>query len=69
MTFCVDTDCLPDVLSMKTQARDFLHVPVVDAQRKPSCVVNARDALHELWAEGHYEKALLRDYVVGVGYR
>jgi hypothetical protein len=64
VTFCVDTDCRPDVLSMM-QARDFLHAPVVDAQRKPSCVVNARDALRELWGEGHYEKALLRDYVVG----
>ena len=66
--FCSATDCLSDVLSMM-QARGFVHIPVVDAQRKPSGVVNARDALRELWAEGQYEEALLRDYVMGVGYR
>ena len=68
VTCCSVTDCLPDVLSMM-QARGFVHVPVVDAERKPSGVVNARDALRELWAEGQYEEALLRDYVMGVGYR
>ena len=68
VTFCSDTDCLPDVLS-NMQARGFVHVPVVDAERKPSGVVNARDALRELWAEGQYEEALLRNYVMGVGYR
>ena len=68
VTFCSAGDCLPDVLSMM-QARGFVHVPVVDAQRKPSGVLNARDALRELWAEGTYEEALLRDYVMGVGYR
>ena len=67
VTFCRATDCLPDVLSMM-QARGFVHVPVVDAERKPSGVVNARDALRELWAEGQYEEALLRNYVMGVGY-
>ena len=68
VTFCSDTDCLPDVLS-NMQARGLVHVPVFDAERKPSGVVNARDALRELWAEGQYEEALLRNYVMGVGYR
>lgn len=67
VTFCRATDCLPDVLSMML-ARGFVHVPVVDAQRKPSGVVNARDGLRELWADGQYEETLLRDYVMGVGY-
>ena len=67
VTFCSATDCLPDVLSM-IQARGFVHVPVVDAERKPSGVVNARDALRELLAEEQYEEALLRNYVMGVGY-
>ena len=53
----------------KVGERGFVHVPVVDAQHKPSGVLNARDALRELWAEGQYEEALLRDYVMGVGYR
>ncbi len=68
VTFCSPTDCLRDVLSMM-QARGFVHVPVVDAEHKPSGVLNARDALRELWTEGQYEEALLRDYVMGVGYR
>ena len=68
VTFCRTTDCLPDVLSMM-QARGFVHVPVIDAAGRPSGVVNARDALRELMAEGQYEEALLRDYVMGVGYR
>ena len=68
VTFCSATDCLPDVLAMML-ARGFVQVPVVNAQRKPFGVVNARDALRELWAEGQYEGALLRDYVMGVGYR
>lgn len=68
VTFCSATDCLPDVLAMMV-ARGLVHIPVVDAQHKPTGVVNARDALHALWAEGQYEEALLRDYVMGVGYR
>ena len=68
VTFCRTTDCLPDVLSMM-QARGFVHVPVIDAAGRPSGVVNARDALRELMAESQYEEALLRDYVMGVGYR
>lgn len=68
VTFCSATDCLPDVLSTMVE-RGFVHVPVVDAQRKPYGVVNARDALRELLAEGQYEEALLRDYVMGIGYR
>ena len=68
VTCCGVTDCLPDVLSMM-QVRGFVHVPIVDAERKPSGVLKARDALRELWAEGQYEEALLRDYMMGVGYR
>ena len=47
----------------------FVHVPVVDDNSKPLGVVNARDALRALFAEEKYEKSLLRDYVMGVGYR
>lgn len=68
VTYCRTTDCLPDVLSMM-HARGFVHVPVIDAAGRPSGVVNERDALRELMAEGQYEEALLRGYVMGVGYR
>ena len=65
---CRATDGLSDVLAMM-QARGLVNVPVVDAEGKPSGVVNARDVLRELMLEGQYEEALLRDYVMGVGYR
>ncbi len=68
VTFCDGSQYLPDVLAMM-QAGGFVHVPVIEADGKPSGVVNARDALRELMAEGQYEEALLRDYVTGLGYR
>jgi CBS domain-containing protein len=65
VAYCRPTDCLPDVLS----TRGFIHVPVVDENSRPLGVVNARDALRALFAEEKYEESLLRDYVMGVGYR
>ena len=49
--------------------RGFVHVPVIDEEAMPWGVVNARDALRLLWAEEKYEEVLLRDYVMGIGYR
>jgi CBS domain-containing protein len=68
VTYCRPTDCLPDVLSMMAK-RGFVHAPVVDEHSKPLGVVNARDALRALMAEEKYEASLLRDYVMGIGYR
>ena len=68
VTYCRPTDSLPDVLSMM-EKRGFIHIPVVDENFKPWGVVNARDALRALMAEGKYEASLLRDYVMGIGYR
>ena len=68
VTYCRPTDSLPDVLSMMKK-RGFVHIPVVDENSKPSGVVNDRDALRALLAEGKYEASLLRDYVMGIGYR
>ena len=65
---CRPTDCLPDVLALMHQ-RGFVHIPVVDEAFKPIGVVNARDALRELLAQEKYEESMLRDYVMGVGYR
>jgi len=47
--------------------RGFVHIPEFDANSKPVGVVAARDALRS--AEGEYEASLLRDYVMGVGFR
>jgi CBS domain-containing protein len=68
VAYCRPTDSLSDVLSMM-EKRGFIHIPVVDEHSKPLGVVNARDALRALMAEGKYEAALLRDYIMGVGYR
>ena len=68
VTCCNPSDFLPDVLSMMGK-RGFVHIPVVDDGFKPLGVVNERDALRSLMAEGAYEESLLRDYVMGVGYR
>jgi len=68
VAYCRPADCLPDVLSMMAR-RGFVHIPVVDENSKPLGVVNARDALRALFAEEKYEESLLRDYVMGVGYR
>lgn len=65
---CRPSDYLPDVLVMM-QKRGFVHVPILDDESRPVGVVNARDALRALMAEEEYEQALLRDYVMGVGYR
>lgn len=64
---CRSTDDLSQVLSVM-QASGLVHIPVVDTEGKPSGVVNARDALRALLLAGQYEAALLRDYVMGVGY-
>lgn len=68
VTYCRPTDSLPDVLSMMAK-RGFVHIPVVDEHSKPLGVVNARDALRALLTEEKYEESLLRDYVMGIGYR
>ncbi|MBI2749177.1 MAG: CBS domain-containing protein [Burkholderiales bacterium] len=64
---CRPSDPLQAVLSMMSQ-RGVVHVPVVDDHSRPLGVVNARDAFRVMLADEQYEEALLRDYVMGVGY-
>jgi hypothetical protein len=45
------------------------HVPVIDEEDRPLGVLYARDALQALLTEVESEELLLRDYVLGVGYR
>ena len=68
VTYCLPSDRLPDVLSMMVK-RGFVHILVVDEHSKPLGVINARDGLRALLAEEEYEESLLRDYVMGIGYR
>lgn len=44
------------------------HVPVIDEALRPIGMLDARDALRALLTDERYEEALLRDYVMGVGY-
>jgi CBS domain-containing protein len=47
----------------------YKNVPLVDAGNRPIGVVTARDMLHFLLREVENEELLLRDYVMGFGYR
>lgn len=67
-TVCAPSDSIAEVLTVM-HARGLVHVPVVDTNNKAVGVLNARDGLRALLASGTYEEALLRNYVMGVGYQ
>ena len=67
-TACAPEDLLSDVLAMM-HARGLVHVLLLDADRHPTGVLNARDGLRALLAAGNHEEALLRNYVMGIGYQ
>lgn len=67
-TTCAPEDLLSDVLTMM-HARGLIHVLLVRSDGKLLGVVNSRDGLRALLAAGNHEEALLRDYVMGVGYQ
>lgn len=68
VVLCEPQNLLSDVLA-RMKARDLKHVPVVDEKSQPLGLLHARDILEVLLSESEYEDALLRDYVMGVGYR
>jgi CBS domain-containing protein len=65
---CRPGDLLHDVWSIMKE-RKLLHVPIVGDDLRPLGVINARDALLVLLEGSEYEEGLLRDYVMGIGYR
>lgn len=65
---CRSGDSLTDLWA-RMQKRGLKNVPYVDQSRKPLGIINARDLLQELLKESIDEEALMRDYVMGVGYR
>jgi len=67
VTCCRPADDLHEVWE-RMKSRQRIHIPVVDAAFKPQGVLNARDVLLALLEEVEYEEALLRDYVMGIGY-
>ncbi len=67
-TTCEPQELLSDVLAMM-HARSFMHVLLIGADNQPLGVLNARDGLRVLLAAGNHEEALLRNYVMGIGYQ
>jgi len=50
-------------------ARGYKNIPILDLERIPVGVLNARDVFQTLIQETQYENKLLFDYVMNVGYR
>jgi len=65
---CRPDAALKDVWSLMKD-KGFLHIPVVDEDNQPLGVLTARDVLQALLGEVEHEETLLRDYVMGIGYR
>ena len=68
LLLCAPRDLVHDACS-KMQARKLKNVPIAGPDGRPLGVLNARDALGILLQNVRYEESLLRDYVMGVGYR
>ncbi len=68
VTSCQPDESLQDIwLVMK--GRGLQRIPVVDEHRKPIGIIYARDALQNLLGDVKSDEALLRDYVMDVGYQ
>jgi CBS domain-containing protein len=65
--------CRPDdplsTLWATMKERGIKNVPLVSGGLKPEGVVTARDVLQVLLKDAESEEVLLRDYVMGFGYR
>ncbi|MGE0333915.1 MAG: cyclic nucleotide-binding/CBS domain-containing protein [Gammaproteobacteria bacterium] len=68
VAFCRPSDWLHEVWSIIKQ-RGLKNIPVVDQNSVPVGVLNARDVVRTLLEDTQYEESLLRDYVMGIGYR
>lgn len=65
---CRSGDGLHDVWA-RMKERGVKNVPITDEEARPIGILNARDALQILLQEAEDEDSMLRDYVMGVGYR
>ena len=52
----------------RMKERKLKNIPVVDQDSRPLGVLRARDILQVLLDESKDEEAMLRDYVMGIGY-
>ena len=65
---CSPTDRLGAVWDMM-HALDLRNIPITSSDLKPLGIVNARQALVAMLEEAEDEDLMLRDYIMGVGYR
>jgi CBS domain-containing protein len=65
---CHPRDALDDVWALMRD-RVLKNIPVIDDEHYPLGVLSANDALQELLKEVEDEDTLLKDYVMGIGYR
>lgn len=68
VVLCESKDLLHDVWT-RMRARGVKNIPVVDQKSRPLGLLRARDILQALLSESESEDSMLRDYVMGVGYR
>lgn len=68
VVLCQAGDLLEDVWA-RMKDRSLKNIPVVDQDSHPVGVINARDMLQALLKESVNEEAMMRDYVMGIGYR
>ena len=68
VTSCRPGEALKDIWSVM-KARGLQRIPIVDQRSSPIGVVYARDALQQLLGEVESDEALLREYVMDVGYQ
>lgn len=68
VTFCHPHLPLKDAWS-RMKDSGLKHIPVVDHELRPIGVLHARQAVQALLEEVGDEEEILRDYVMGVGYR
>lgn len=59
---------MSDVWTRMT-TRGLKNLPLVDDDLHPVGIVTAKDLLQELLKESTNEESLMRDYVMGFGYR
>jgi CBS domain-containing protein len=65
---CTLADSLETVWHMLS-TRGFRHLPVLDTDGRTLGVLNARDILGGLLIETESEEEILKQYVMGIGYR
>jgi len=67
VVLCRPDEFLHDVW-MRIRERSTKNIPVAGRDSRPLGVLNSRDILQVLLHESEDEEAMLRDYVMGIGY-